>query len=393
MALHEMFGGAPGLGLYLSGLGAALARAGRGQPFDMSKTNAGLMAMLMQRQQQQKLAGLMESLPLSDAQKRALQVMPPEQATAALRDMLFSSGAQETYGLNPVWARDENGNLVPVQLSNRGRVNIPELPEGLQPVLPYSMRPIDLGTAYGVLDPRAPQPNIAGVIPKDVEGEAAARARGQELGKYEGQEPKRERRAAEQRKRANIVLQDIDRAMEMASFWTTGLIGSTLANVPGTPQHDLSNILITLKSNVARDMIQQMRENSPTGGALGQVSNYENELLMNTLGALEQSQSAEQFRRNMTRLRNYFLDVVYGVGKGPPRTPIDGRPWTPDPTMAELQKARLESRQRETSQENGEGTRQQEAGGAASEAVIEAERIIDGVRYIKRNGRWFKVVE
>jgi hypothetical protein len=42
-----------------------------------------------------------------------------------------------------------------------------------------------------------------------------------------------------------------------------------------------------------------MRNNSPTGGALGQVSEFENRLLQAVWGALEQSQSPSQFNENL----------------------------------------------------------------------------------------------
>jgi hypothetical protein len=46
-----------------------------------------------------------------------------------------------------------------------------------------------------------------------------------------------------------------------------------------------------------------MRENSPTGGALGQVSDIENRLLQATLGSLEQAQSLPQFVQNLQQLK------------------------------------------------------------------------------------------
>ena len=46
-----------------------------------------------------------------------------------------------------------------------------------------------------------------------------------------------------------------------------------------------------------------MRDNSPTGGALGQVSEWELVLLQSVLGSLEQAQTKEQFVYNLDRLQ------------------------------------------------------------------------------------------
>jgi hypothetical protein len=47
-----------------------------------------------------------------------------------------------------------------------------------------------------------------------------------------------------------------------------------------------------------------MREASPTGGALGSISESELGLLKATLGSLRQSQSQEQFQANCGGLRS-----------------------------------------------------------------------------------------
>ncbi|WP_447515814.1 hypothetical protein, partial [Clostridioides difficile] len=62
-------------------------------------------------------------------------------------------------------------------------------------------------------------------------------------------------------------------------------------------------ILHTIKSNVGFDRLQQMREASPTGGALGAVSDNENVLLQSAMGALEQSQTDDQLKFNLQRLQ------------------------------------------------------------------------------------------
>lgn len=100
-----------------------------------------------------------------------------------------------------------------------------------------------------------------------------------------------------------VVAEDIDRAIGMAGAWTTGFVGAKLEDLQGTPAHDLKMLLQSIKSNVGFDKLQQMRDNSPTGGALGQVTELELGLLQSVYGALEQSQTKEQFVYNLQRLK------------------------------------------------------------------------------------------
>lgn len=127
---------------------------------------------------------------------------------------------------------------------------------------------------------------------------------------------------------ADIVVQDIDRVLgtlsgdnqaTAPSIFVTGPVGSLLSGIPGTPAADMARTLDTIKANVGFDRLQQMRDSSPTGGALGQVSEQENRLLQSVLGSLEQSQGFDQFQANLRRLRNVYLDIIHGPGQGPAR--------------------------------------------------------------------------
>lgn len=116
---------------------------------------------------------------------------------------------------------------------------------------------------------------------------------------------------------ADIVTQDIDRALGLAGGDTTGILGSLLQNVPGTNARNLDALLSTIRANIGFDRLQQMREASPTGGALGAVSEFENRLLQSTLGNLEQSQTEEQLRQNLQRVKDTYLDIIHGPGNRP----------------------------------------------------------------------------
>lgn len=128
----------------------------------------------------------------------------------------------------------------------------------------------------------------------------------------------------------NIVLEDIDRALaglDEGNLPTSGPVGGALSNVPGTQAFDVSALLDTIRANSGFDRLQSMRDSSPTGGALGQVSEREMTLLQAALGNLSQSQNAEQLKYNLSRVRRVYDEIINGPGratKGPEQTVIDG---------------------------------------------------------------------
>lgn len=161
---------------------------------------------------------------------------------------------------------------------------------------------LDAGTTFkspNTVDPAA-QPRE---IPKDVAEEARQKELGKGMGEGFNALPKA--RAALQAfdLKNKIVSDDIDRALSQAGPWTTGFAGQLTQFVGSSPAHDLSRTLMSIQSNLGFDELQQMRANSPTGGALGAVTERELALLQATWGSLEQSQSEEQFRYNLTRLK------------------------------------------------------------------------------------------
>jgi len=101
--------------------------------------------------------------------------------------------------------------------------------------------------------------------------------------------------------KSNIVLKNIKEAKDLTkSGFATGY-GSYLSRLPNTESGALQNKLDTIKANIGFDRLEQMRLNSPTGGALGNVSENENKLLQAVNGALDPKQE-----KNL----NESLDVI-----------------------------------------------------------------------------------
>lgn len=82
-------------------------------------------------------------------------------------------------------------------------------------------------------------------------------------------------------------------------------------HLPNYPEGDAARAaarLETLKSQIGFGVLQQMREMSKTGGALGSVSDRENSLLQNNLAAISTNQSAEDFKNALDQVISYARD-------------------------------------------------------------------------------------
>lgn len=124
-----------------------------------------------------------------------------------------------------------------------------------------------------------------------------------------------EKAQANTQRSSNIVLEDVDRAVsaiESNPALTTGIIGNWSRGIGGTPANKVQNLLQTVRANSAFDRLQQMREASPTGGALGAVSDSELGLLQNAIGSLEQSNNSEDLVYNLRRVQRIYEDIING---------------------------------------------------------------------------------
>ena len=84
----------------------------------------------------------------------------------------------------------------------------------------------------------------------------------------------------------------------------TGVRGA-IYNIPGTDAADADAKLATLKSQVGFGVLQDMRNNSKTGGALGAVSDAEGKRLEANLAALDKAQSIDQFKQSLQKIIDY----------------------------------------------------------------------------------------
>ncbi|MEO0957991.1 MAG: hypothetical protein AAFY66_05915, partial [Pseudomonadota bacterium] len=114
---------------------------------------------------------------------------------------------------------------------------------------------------------------------------------------------------------SSVVLEDIGRFRDLVQqqSWfdpVTGVGGLVAGWLPGSSAANADALAQTIKSNIGFDQLQSMREASPTGGALGNVTERELADLQAVLGNLSRSQSEEQLLYNLERLDRQYRKVM-----------------------------------------------------------------------------------
>jgi hypothetical protein len=255
-------------------------------------------------------------LPASEGFQLALQ---------DLRQNSAAGGNPPSFSQTPVFLTDGK-NVHAAQMSSGGGIyvdgkTLPGIPEGWSVVArPDNLSNVNLGGSMAVFDPNTGTyktgPAIQGSPSSDMDvtvnpngSRTMTPATGSDAAlKRRGNQTAAQTSLMLLEQKQGLVSQKIDHALQLAqSAPATGIF--SLANaVPGTPQYDLKTTLDTIKANVGFDQLQQMRDSSPTGGALGQVSEQENRLLQSVLGSLDQAQSLQQFVDNLQMLKQILAN-------------------------------------------------------------------------------------
>lgn len=228
------------------------------------------------------------------------------------------------------------GGYMPAQL---GGTQPMEVPFSIDPRLPPEVQEAirnhpDAGSAQGITSlnipggspfvGRAPEEQAAlttaaqqrtelGFLPQrqaiETQG-AIERTRGTEQAKAdierEQGEPARQEKVRQTLAKTANLTRTIDDAIGRVNGMTAGFIGSIADEIPGTPANDLRVTVNTIKANLAFDALQAMREASPTGGALGAVSERELALLESAVASLDQSQTPAQMREALQNVKRHY---------------------------------------------------------------------------------------
>lgn len=236
-------------------------------------------------------------------------------------------GGGDEFALQPFYMEGPGGELIPAQTKKSGGYEMMDIPEGYKvaPGVHYE----DFGTYIGVFDragnligtrPKqgAMQPGMVqtgGMDPAGVPGGVAPMPGTKEsIERTQAQTQARSRLNAASTQ-AGVVIQEIDNVIRLADkpgAWATGTGGAVMdvvGAVAPTSRGELVNSLATIKGNISFDKLQAMREMSPTGGALGQVSDFENRLLQATAGPID-PMNPEQMKQTLLNIKDRYEDAV-----------------------------------------------------------------------------------
>lgn len=157
--------------------------------------------------------------------------------------------------------------------------------------------------------------NPDNTVKLDERGAPIALPIGPKLEEQRAQETSQQKSSETAERTANIVIEDIGRLkklVEEAPWYNpaTGFGAETFSQYGGTNAANAAELALTIKGNIGFDRLQRMREESPTGGALGQVTENELKTLQAVLGSLAQSQSEEQLLYNLDRLNRVYTEIL-----------------------------------------------------------------------------------
>lgn len=143
--------------------------------------------------------------------------------------------------------------------------------------------------------------------PVAIEQEQAERANAERVGAADRQQGVRD----------TVVGRDVDRLIGMIdqggifNLPESGIVGGLLGSL-GVNQEavDFKNTLAGIQATVAFDRLQQMRDASKTGGALGAVSERELDLLISAYGALQQNTSGPVLKSNLQTIKDVMTKIA-----------------------------------------------------------------------------------
>lgn len=319
-----------GMGNFLSGLGPAIAM------LDPRNQQLGGYLMQMQQDRQDRQAGQQrQNQTIGWLQS---QGMSPDEAiaTAADKELLRNFIVARQNAGKPDWQiseiYDEQGRPKKVLVDKNNPQNMRDLggskneqtslmqnlaAAGLQPGTPEYQKAVLEGTRSGVnVDAR----NM-GAIPQGYRVQYDANNNPVSMQPIPGgpaDTTKTDASKAENLSTATDVItgaaEKARQAYDTATLPVTGLTGRVAGAFPSTNSAEVRRQVETLKSNAKIENLQAMRAASPTGGALGAVSDSENAMLAAKAGALDPD--SPNFARDLADYERSLLRTIHGKDAG-----------------------------------------------------------------------------
>ncbi len=202
---------------------------------------------------------------------------------------LNKEAGKKVYPKGSIWQKEAGGKLTWVNPPKDQKVYTTPVPAGMK--LNYD----DAGNVTGM------EPIVGSKQYKEAQAELNKSTKGE----------------SDKRVHTNVVMDAVQQVMDISakdSFWTPvfGPMGAASGKIDSTERSDLDAIMLSIEANVGFTELNSMRANSPTGGALGNVTEKELILLQNQMGALSRSQSKEKFEENLTKFEQTYNDVIHG---------------------------------------------------------------------------------
>lgn len=194
---------------------------------------------------------------------------------------------REDFGLNPIYGKDKDGNIVVMQPRKQGGLQMAEIPEGV--TLQPGVDKIDLGTAWGITD-RSGQ--VVSTIPKDLAGAEAQKAGGKARGEAAFDIPRIEQNASQ----TLAVIEQLKAHPGRAG--STGFVQGRLPAYSGDTQ-DFQVLLAQAKGKTFLEAYQTLK-----GG--GQITEVEGKKAEEAIVRLNRAQSDDTFMAALTD----FEDVI-----------------------------------------------------------------------------------
>lgn len=289
----------------------ALAQAAVPQPAPGGMASGDLLTARMDRARQvaasapNSPAGQMALKELQGLQAKQMEMADPAyrlglDKTRAEIDALKrkAEGGAEQFGKTGQIIQDRNGNFYSVQFGSGGQKKIEPLQVGDNAMTPSR----GVETVGDVLVDKATGKEVRNVG-GNLAGAAQAKEEGAAFAKFKEAFPKVETGYRMFVDKSDRLTQAVDRALSRIGPTTAGW-GALSKYLPASEARSLENDLNTIRANVGFDELQAMRDASPTGGALGQVSEMENRLLQSLRAAMDQFMAGDDLKSNLGIIRD-----------------------------------------------------------------------------------------
>lgn len=107
-------------------------------------------------------------------------------------------------------------------------------------------------------------------------------------------------------KKSDSVIEEIGKAKALIGPMSVGFSGARLKGIEQTDAYALSKVLESIKANIGFDRLQEMRDASPTGGALGQVAVQELQGLQASITSIDQGLRGEELSAALDKVLFHY---------------------------------------------------------------------------------------